>query len=126
MDLFNNTLEFWLLAIYASAIFIQLIYYWVIFARFAFYKQKLNVPSTDPISIVICARNEYTNLKKYLPEILQQDYPEFEVVMVDDGSDDETVFYLEDLDREYKHLKIVSLKQNLNFFRGKNLPYRWE
>ncbi len=119
LEFFNNTLEFWLLAIYAAAIFIQLIYYWIIFARFAFFKQKLHIPSTDPISIVICARNEYSNLKKYLPEILQQDYPEFEVVIVDDGSDDETVFYLEDLSREFKHLKIVSLKENLNFFRGK-------
>jgi len=116
---FNISLEFWLLVIYASAIIIQLIYYWIIFARFAFYKQKLQEESIDAISIVICARNEYTNLKKYLPEILQQDYPEFEVVLVDDGSDDETVFYLEDLSREYKHLKIVKLKENLNFFRGK-------
>ncbi len=119
LEFFNNTLEFWLLATFALAIFIQLIYYWIIFARFAFHKQKLQTPSTDPISIVICARNEFTNLKKYLPEILLQDYPEFEVVMVDDGSDDETVFFLEDLAREYKHLKIVSLKENLNFFRGK-------
>lgn len=115
----NYTLEFWLLATYASAIFIQLFYYWVIFARFAFYRKKIMEISDDAISVVICARNEYTNLKKYLPEILQQDYPKFEVVIVDDGSDDETVFYLEDLSREYKHLKIVNLKENLNFFRGK-------
>lgn len=115
----NYTLEFWLLATYASAILIQLFYYWIIFARFAFYRKKTMEVSGDEISVVICARNEYTNLKKYLPEILQQDYPKFEVVIVDDGSDDETVFYLEDLSREYKHLKIVNLKENLNFFRGK-------
>lgn len=119
MSFQTDTLEFWLLAIYASAIFIQLVYYWVIFARFAFHKQKVMVESSEPISVVICARNEFTNLKAFLPEILEQDYEEFEVVIVDDGSDDETVFFLEDLSRNYKHLKIVTLKEHLNFFRGK-------
>ena len=41
-----------------------------------------------PLSVVICARNEAENLGKYLPAVLEQDYPAFEVVVVNDCSED--------------------------------------
>ena len=110
---------FW---IYAGAIAIQLIYYWIIFSRFAFYKKKEKRESAVPVSVVICAKNEFVNLKKNLPLILTQDYPDFEVVVVNDASDDETIFLLEDLEREYSHLKVVRITQDLNFFSGKKFP----
>ncbi|MFN8294669.1 MAG: glycosyltransferase [Chitinophagales bacterium] len=40
------------------------------------------------VSIIICAKNESENLKKNLPFILEQNYPDFEVIIVDDGSDE--------------------------------------
>lgn len=44
-----------------------------------------------PISIIICARNEADNLRRFLPGILNQEYSgEWEVVVVDDASEDET------------------------------------
>ena len=119
MNFNYHSIEFWLLAVYVLAIMIQLIYYWVVFSRFAFYKKANRTIYSEAISIVICAKNEYHNLKKHLPKILGQDYPDFEVVVVNDGSDDETIFYLEDLAREHKHLSVVNLSENLNFFKGK-------
>jgi cellulose synthase/poly-beta-1,6-N-acetylglucosamine synthase-like glycosyltransferase len=114
-----HSIEFWLLAVYALATFIQLIYYWVVFSRFAFFK-KIDKPIfKEPISIVICAKNEFHNLKKHLPKIIEQDYPEFEVVVVNDASDDETFFFLEDLSRDHNHFSVVNLNENLNFFKGK-------
>jgi cellulose synthase/poly-beta-1,6-N-acetylglucosamine synthase-like glycosyltransferase len=101
---------------------VQLIYFWGIFARFAFYTKKPHNPGFPPVSVVICAKNEYHNLKKNLSSILNQNYPEFEVVVVNDASDDETIFLLQDLEREYKHLKIVNITQDLNFFKGKKFP----
>ena len=112
-------LLFW---IFVAAIAIQLIYFWVIFSRFAFSKKKNGKSNQLPISVVICAKNEYHKLKTNLPLILDQDYPQYEVVVVNDASDDETVFLLEDMEREYKHIKIVSLSQDLNFFSGKKFP----
>lgn len=101
---------------------VQLFYFWGIFARFAFYKKKPVNLSFPPVSVVIAAKNEYHNLKDNLPVILNQDYPDFEVVVVNDASDDETIFLLQDLEREYKHLKIVNIAQDLNFFKGKKFP----
>ena len=46
---------------------------------------------TQPISVIICARNEAENLRRYLPAILaQQLESEWELLVVDDASEDET------------------------------------
>ena len=42
------------------------------------------------VSVIICAHNESYNLSQYLQALLTQDYPEFEVIIVDDGSEDGT------------------------------------
>ncbi|MBN2175962.1 MAG: glycosyltransferase [Bacteroidales bacterium] len=111
-----------LLAIFIAAVAIQLIYYWFMFGRFAFYKKKVIQDEPEPVSVVLSAKNEYPNLKKNLPLLLSQDYPEFEVVVVNDASDDETIFLLEDLQRDYKNIKVVNITQDLNFFKGKKFP----
>ena len=41
-----------------------------------------------PVSVIICAKDEAENLKKNLSKILAQKYPEFEVIVVNDGSID--------------------------------------
>jgi cellulose synthase/poly-beta-1,6-N-acetylglucosamine synthase-like glycosyltransferase len=58
-----------------------------------------------PVSVIICAKDEAENLRKYLPFILQQDYPEFEVIVINDGSTDETGDLLKDLGKEYPNLR---------------------
>ena len=108
-----------LLYVYVTTIVIQLIYFWMIFSRFAFYKTKKPSGNYPPVSVVICAKNEYHNLKKNLPLVLNQDYTDFEVVVVNDASDDETVFLLEDFEREHEHIKVVNISRDLNFFPGK-------
>ena len=118
-----QTLDGILFLAFCLFVAIQLFYFWVIFGRFAFYKQKnVSNPLDIPVSVVISAKNEYPNLKKNLPLILEQSYPHFEVVVVNDASDDETIFLLEDMAREYKHLSVVNLHQDLNFFKGKKFP----
>lgn len=112
----------WLIIIYTAAVSFQLLYLWIVFGRFIFTRPQQGSPATFPVSVVLSAKNEYPSLKKNLPLLLNQDYPEFEVVVVNDASDDETIFLLEDLSREYDHLKIVTITQDLNFFKGKKFP----
>ena len=119
----EEPLLFCILAILIFSAFIQLVYYWGVFARLAFRRKNIDNSAPDqPVSIVICARNEYRNLAENLPLILQQDYPDFEVVVVNDNSDDESNFLLEDLAKEFKNLSIVTISQTLNFFSGKKFP----
>ena len=42
------------------------------------------------VSVLIPARNEEKNLERLLPSLLAQAYPDFEVVVYDDGSEDDT------------------------------------
>ena len=64
------------------------------------------VRNEKPISIVICARNEANNLEKNLPRILNQNYRSFEVIVVNDNSNDTTYDVL------LKYKKIFSLEEH--------------
>ncbi len=119
----QDPLLFIALAILIFAALVQVVYYWGIYGKIAFLKPKNEfVRSDQPVSVIVCARDEYYNLKENLPLILQQDYPVFEVVVVNHGSVDDTAFLLRDLTDEYPNLKIVNLPQDLNFFTGKKFP----
>lgn len=115
--------EITLLVLLLTSLFVQLIYYWVLFSKPAFLrKQPPATTEQPPVSVVIAARNEYHHLKKNLPAILEQKYPDFEVVVVNHASDDETADYLKEIQRSYPHLKVITIEQDLNFFHGKKFP----
>jgi len=59
----------------------------------------------QPVSVIICAKDEADNLRKFLPFILEQEYPDFEVIVVNDGSTDETDNLLTTLCKKYTHLR---------------------
>lgn len=102
---------------------IQLFFFIIIFGRLVFFNKKgENSKNTEAVSIVIVARNEYLNLKNFLPKILEQDYSNFEVVLVNHASTDETDFLIKELQGKYSHLKYVEIKEDINFFQGKKFP----
>ena len=110
--------------IFIISFFIQLIYYWGIFSRLAFYRKKgvTDKKYYRPVSVVISAKNEYENLLINLPLILEQDYPDFEVVLVNDCSEDDTDYLLRTYTEKYPRLKVVNIINNVNFFSGKKFP----
>jgi hypothetical protein len=119
----QNPLLFFTLLLLALATLVQLIYYWVIYGKVAFFKPKNEfVRSDQPVSVIVCARDEYYNLQENLPLLLNQDYSTYEVVVVNHGSEDETNYLLRDLADIHKNLKIVNVSQDLNFFTGKKFP----
>jgi cellulose synthase/poly-beta-1,6-N-acetylglucosamine synthase-like glycosyltransferase len=119
----QNPLLFFTLLLLVLATLVQLVYYWIIYGKVAFFKQKNEfVRSDQPVSVIVCARDEYYNLQENLPLLLNQDYSTFEVVVVNHGSEDETNYLLRDLSDIYKNLKIVNVSQDLNFFTGKKFP----
>lgn len=110
------------LAVFAFAFMIQQFHYWFFFSRLAFHKPKPGNDTMQPVSVVIAAHNEAYNLEKNLPSILEQDYPDFEVIVVNDGSHDETDEVLMALSQRYPKLKVVNVKQSVIFFRSKKFP----
>ncbi len=110
-----------LLALFLLAFLYQLGIYLFVFLKLPLYRQKKNNSPTPGISVIICAKNEEKNLERFLPHILQQDYPEFEVVVVNDSSSDETEQLLMQLSAQYKQLRYTSIPANDNPMRGKKL-----
>lgn len=117
------------IAMVLSLIFLSL-YYGMIHFRVGRWHRKNNSsgqPSVasdklPPVSVVLTARNDAAWLKENLVYLLEQDYPNFEVVVVDYLSHDDTQFVLKLLKDYYPHLKVVPFKEDVNLFQGKKYP----
>lgn len=87
-------------------------------------KQASDCPPLETlpgVSVIVCARNEETNLHHYLHTLLTQDYPCFEVIVVNDGSEDHTQAVLEQYAREYKHLHLSFVPHDARIISSKKL-----
>ncbi len=93
------------------------ILYFIGYFSFASAKES-NLTFTPPISVIICAKNEAENLKKFIPAILDQEYPEFEIILVNDASTDETFEVMEGFQALDPRIKLVNV-QNIEAFWGK-------
>lgn len=68
-----------------------------------------------PCTVVICARNEASNLAQYLPAVLEQEYPNtFEVLVVDDASVDDTPNILKRFQEKYAQLRVLRIAKKDN------------
>ncbi|WP_442795017.1 glycosyltransferase [Pelobium manganitolerans] len=74
---------------------------------------------SEPVSVIICARNEAKNLEQYLPTVLHQNYPNFEVVVVNDCSVDGTYDVLRVFQAKYPQLKVVTINEHPRFKTAK-------
>ncbi|MEL0652481.1 glycosyltransferase [Algibacter sp. TI.3.09] len=106
-----------LLYAFIAVVFIQVVYYLFIFGNFAFLKQKKPSSKKLPVSVIVCAKNEAENLKAFIPSIINQDYPEFEIVLINDGSHDDTLDVIEEFAKTNDNIKIVNVK-NIEAFWG--------
>ena len=124
MDLFFSDAaieQLILFYLFAFVVLVQLFLYIGYYSRLSFYKNKNTSAYTPPISVIVCARNEEKNLSQFLPSVLEQDYPDFEVVAVNDCSYDNTGDVLKEFSEKYKHLKIVTIKESKNHEHGKKV-----
>jgi len=113
-----------LLSILGFMTFIQLWYYFRYYRKAAFHKEenKNSDNIAPPLSVIICARNEATNIQMFLPSVLEQDYPSFEVIVVNDCSADDTGIILEQMVKKYSNLRVSTILPDLNFSHSKKLP----
>lgn len=93
---------------------------WVaVYGRVAFGKLPAGKPHKAPVSVVLVGRNEADNWREFLPLFCEQEYPQFEVVAVNDRSVDESEELLEAFQKRYPHLKVVNVQENDKFWNGK-------
>lgn len=122
-----DTAELIILSAAGALLIIQYIYYFSIYYRMhrrniAERKDGLHfTKELPPLSVVICARNESENLRRFLPAVLEQDYPQFEVIVINDGSTDESEEVLSAFEERYPHLYHSFTPENARYISRKKL-----
>ena len=117
----SSNVEFILIGLFAISLFIQLLYYLILYSKFLFHKKEDSNTEQKPVSVIICARNEAENLDQNLPAILTQEYPNYEVIVVNDCSNDHTDEILGKYLKEFKHLRTTNISEDKKFSHGKKL-----
>lgn len=107
------------LIIFFTSASIQLFYYLFYYMAVYFYKPSGINAIKQPVSIIICARNEAENLKKFLPAVLEQDYTDYEVIVVNDCSEDNSYLILGNYLLQYPQLRISTVNKDPKFTHNK-------
>lgn len=114
-----------LFLIFLGSAGIQLLYILFIYIRFSIHSFKKNSQLSNdfpPVSVIIAARNEEDNLFHNLPKVLTQNYPEFEVIVVNHQSIDDSKHILQAFQNQHAHLKVIDIERNQHLRNGKKLP----
>lgn len=85
---------------------------------FAFLKKRVTPESPEvPVSVIVCAQDEEQNLRELVPLLLEQDYPSYEVIVVEDRSNDDSYEFL----YNYAHprLRVVRVTDKPEHITGK-------
>jgi glycosyltransferase involved in cell wall biosynthesis len=102
------------------ALFCVQVLYWALFLTGL---RKVEAPkrpsSIPPVSIIVCAHDEEQNLKELIPMLLNQDHPDFEVIVVDDQSNDGTWDLLLAETKKHPKLKMVKVTMKPGHIPGK-------
>ena len=97
----------------------------LLFRIFSYFKiDKLNLKaeilSQPLISIIIPARNEHLNIKRCLHSIKNQSYSNFEVIIIDDNSTDDTYKIAEQFCQNDDRFSIIKINHDNPDWAGKN------
>lgn len=90
--------------------FVQLYFMLQIFLRAAVHDYPDAPYNHGGISLVIAARNEAAHLQQHLPLWLDQQHARYEVIIVNDGSDDDTRQVLDEASTRYPALRVIHLE----------------
>jgi poly-beta-1,6-N-acetyl-D-glucosamine synthase len=107
--------------IMAGSLVVLIFFNFHMFARVAFSRPASEPDRDMPVSVVICARNESHTLKQVIPMLMDQDHREFELVVVNDRSDDDTWEVLQWMKPQYPKLRIVNVQADEKFSYGKKI-----
>jgi cellulose synthase/poly-beta-1,6-N-acetylglucosamine synthase-like glycosyltransferase len=95
------------------ALLVQLFYILILFGRMSFFYSNPNSSrqsNFEGVTVIVAAHNEKENLEKLIPALCNQDYPDYEIMIVNDRSYDDTEPFLEEMMAVYPKLKTVNIK----------------
>ncbi|WP_293873276.1 glycosyltransferase [Flavobacterium sp.] len=105
--------------LFIVVVVVQFLYYIVVFGKFSFAKPQTITPKRIPVSVVVCAKNEEENVRKLIPLLIDQNFPQFEIVLIDDASSDSTLEIFEEYAKIHSNIKLVKVENNEAFWGNK-------
>lgn len=82
-----------------------------------------SLPPLPPVSVIIYSGGKPQELETILPSVLSQEYPDYEVIVVNDGGDDDTNDVIKRFSNEHKNLKSTFTPQNARYLSRKKLAF---
>lgn len=108
-----------LLYVFIAVVVVQLFYYLGVFSNFSFSKENENNPKRIPISVIVYARNQAEEVKKLLPNLVNQNYHDYELVLVDNASIDETLDIFKEYAKMFSNIRLCHVENNEAFWNNK-------
>lgn len=108
-----------LFCLFVAVVVVQFLYYIVVFGKFSFAKPQTGTLKRTPISVIVCAKNEEENVRTLIPLLVEQNYPQFEIVLIDDASSDATLEIFEEFEKLHSNIKLVKVENNEAFWGNK-------
>jgi glycosyltransferase involved in cell wall biosynthesis len=117
----NFSCLFYLEIVFFVAIGLQLVYFLLFLIAFSKEKKTSAHPAAGlpPVSVVVCAHDELENLQQLVPLLLAQEHHLFEVIVVNDRSNDATRDWLLTETQLHARLRMVHVEQTPPHINGK-------
>jgi glycosyltransferase involved in cell wall biosynthesis len=116
LDFFDRTGTEWIApAIFFFSVLTELFFLLFFYLRLLFQKRTADTLLEMPMSICMCVRNEEEQIEEVLTRLLKQNYSNFEIILVDDFSEDNTIQKVAQLAKRFPKLKFTSINQETNF-----------
>ena len=91
----------------------QMLYYTFFYLKFVFHKLTAKENNQKKaVSVIICAKSEAQNCLKNIPFVLEQSHPNFELILINDASTDDTLDVFQEFAAQHDNIKIVDVKPN--------------
>ena len=116
VDFFDRTFLQWIvLAIYLAAVLIEFSYQLFFYVRLLYIKASTGNRPERPVSVCLCVRNEEDRIDQVISQILDQEYGNFELIVVDDYSEDCTLQKIGAWAKKDSRVKFTSISQETRF-----------
>jgi glycosyltransferase involved in cell wall biosynthesis len=103
--------------IFFAAVGVQIVFFTAFLIAFS--RERVKNNCTAPVSVIVCAHDEEENLKELIPLLLAQNHPEFEIIIVNDRSNDSTFDFLREETKKDSRLKAVHIEHLPEHVDGK-------
>jgi poly-beta-1,6-N-acetyl-D-glucosamine synthase len=105
-------LSLYLFIFFCLTLLVQIAYVLKYFRQLLFYKSKaITTNESIPVSIIVAAKNEAKNIPHLIESLMNQTHPTFEVIIVNDRSNDGSAHLLEAASLKHENLRVINIKE---------------